>query len=276
VGDTPLLVAIGDLDGDGNPDLAVANANSDDVSVLLGAGDGSFATQARFGAGISPRSIAIGDLDGDGIPDLAVANGASNDVSVLLGAGDGTFTAQTLFGAGSAPRSVAIGDFDGNTSPDVAVANFSSQNVSIHINQTDVLPPGDFSLLSPNDGAIGLPLPAVLSSWPGGSGSAPVAWGVATGFSNTYAITIALDAALSNIIFQQTGLTELTINVPEGLLEFGTTYYWSVTATNQAGDTVSTPESFTFSTAVPADLNADGVVDGADLGLLLGAWGSAN
>ena len=78
-------MSIGDLDGDGAPDLAVANQSSDDVSVLLGAGDGTFAAEQRFGAGDGPFSVSIGDLDGDGVPDLAVANAFSDDVSVLLG-----------------------------------------------------------------------------------------------------------------------------------------------------------------------------------------------
>ena len=64
----PRSVAIGDLDGDGAPDLAVANFLSGDVSVLLGVGDGTFAAQQRFAAGSAPASVSIGDLDGDGAP----------------------------------------------------------------------------------------------------------------------------------------------------------------------------------------------------------------
>ena len=69
-GDEPTSVAIGDLDGDGDPDLAVANGDSDDISVLLNAGDGTFVTDVTYGAGDYPRSVAIGDLDGDGDHDL--------------------------------------------------------------------------------------------------------------------------------------------------------------------------------------------------------------
>ena len=123
-GDTPLSVSIGDLDGDGAPDLAVANNDSDDVSVLLGAGDGTFAASSASPRGPSRRPLSIGDLDGDGAPDLAVANGGSDDVSVLLGAGDGTFAAQQRFAAGDGPSSVSIGDLDGDGAPDLAVANF--------------------------------------------------------------------------------------------------------------------------------------------------------
>ena len=87
-------MAIGDLNGDGRPDLAAANYAANTVSVLLGNGDGTFGAKTDFATGTSPRSVAIGDLNGDGKPDLAVANSGSNTVSVLLGNGDGTFGTQ--------------------------------------------------------------------------------------------------------------------------------------------------------------------------------------
>src|SRR5438270_8257429 len=82
----PQSVAVGDLNRDGAPDLVVANENTDDVSVLLGAGDGTFGTAVNYAAHNAPVAVAIGDLNGDGKPDLAVGNtGVSNDVSILLG-----------------------------------------------------------------------------------------------------------------------------------------------------------------------------------------------
>ncbi len=86
-GDRPYSVAIGDLNGDGDPDLAVANRESDNVSVLLGNGDGSFQSAVNYGAGDEPFSVAIGDLNGDGDPDLAVVNRESDNVSVLINTG---------------------------------------------------------------------------------------------------------------------------------------------------------------------------------------------
>ena len=93
-----------DFNGDGKPDLAVANHNvSNDVSVLLGNGDGTFQTAQNFAAGLTPSSVAVGDLNGDGKPDLAVANNSrdSGTVSVLLGNGDGTFQAAQNFAVGA-------------------------------------------------------------------------------------------------------------------------------------------------------------------------------
>jgi len=75
---------VGDFNVDGLPDLAVANSGSNNVSVLLGNGDGSFQAVQNFEAESRPFSIAVGDFNGDGLPDLAVANGLSNNVSVLI------------------------------------------------------------------------------------------------------------------------------------------------------------------------------------------------
>jgi len=77
-------VAVGDLNGDGKLDLAVANENSENVSVLLGNGSGGFGVATNFAAGNAPFSVAVGDLNGDGKLDLAVANAGFNEVSVLL------------------------------------------------------------------------------------------------------------------------------------------------------------------------------------------------
>jgi hypothetical protein len=62
----------------------VPNGISQDVSVLLGNGDGSFQAAQNFGAGSFPVSVAVDDFNGDGLPDLAVANDSSNNVSVLI------------------------------------------------------------------------------------------------------------------------------------------------------------------------------------------------
>src|SRR5258707_853361 len=127
----PQSVAMGDFNGDGVPDLATANWGSNDVSVFLGNGDGSFQTARGFGADTSPSSVALGDFNGDGVPDLAVANNSSNDVSVLLGNGDGSFQPARNFGAGSGPNFVAVGNFNGDAVLDLIVANHSNSDVSV-------------------------------------------------------------------------------------------------------------------------------------------------
>ena len=138
-GNLPISVAIGDLNGDGRPDLVVANTHSNSVSALLGNGNGTFSAQTQFGTGSAPNAVAIGDLNGDGRPDLAVANLGSNSVSVLLGHGDGSFGTQVQYATGNEPISVAIGDLNGDGQPDLAVANasFTSNSVSVLLGHGD-------------------------------------------------------------------------------------------------------------------------------------------
>ncbi len=135
VGASPYSVAVGDFNGDGNPDLAVANVNSNNVTVLLGNGSGGFtpAPGNPFAAGTLPRSVVVGDFNGDGIQDLATANRTSNNVTVLLGNGSGGFTAApgSPFATGNVPDSVVVGDFNGDGIQDLATANFGSGNVTV-------------------------------------------------------------------------------------------------------------------------------------------------
>ncbi|MGQ0620777.1 MAG: FG-GAP-like repeat-containing protein [Panacagrimonas sp.] len=143
-GSGPISVAVGDFNGDGRPDLAVANANANNVSVLLnttvvGESSVSFTTAANFGAGTLPSSVTAGDLNGDGRPDLAVTNQTSGNVSVLLnttvpGASSADFATAANFGVGPGPRSVAVGDLNGDGRPDLTVANFTGSTFSVLLN----------------------------------------------------------------------------------------------------------------------------------------------
>ncbi len=136
----PTFAAIGDLDGDGQTDLAVTNQISGSVSVLRNtstAGVISYATKMDFSTGSFPQSVAIGDLDGDGKADLAVANSTSNTVSVFRNTstvGAISYAAKMDFGTGTGPFSVAIGDLDGDGRADLVVTNSNSNNVSVFRN----------------------------------------------------------------------------------------------------------------------------------------------
>lgn len=136
----PVSVAIGDLNGDGKPDLATANNGEgvNTVSVLLNQRDGSFQPKVDYRTGPSPQSVAIGDVNGDGKPDLATANWTDevNTVSVLWNRGDGSFEPKRDYRTDGGPDSVAIGDLSGDGKPDLATANFGS-SVSVLLNQGD-------------------------------------------------------------------------------------------------------------------------------------------
>jgi hypothetical protein len=130
-GDTPEGVVVGDLNADGDPDLAVPNGAPGTVSVLRGQAGGGFGGPTPYPAGGSPNSIATDDFNADGDPDLVVTHYASGTLSVLLGAAGGGFRAPTSYAAGSYPASVVADDFSGDGDPDLAIVNVHSQSVSV-------------------------------------------------------------------------------------------------------------------------------------------------
>ena len=133
-GTNPVSVAVGDFNGDGKADVAVANAGSGDITVLLGNGSGGFtaASSSPLAVGAQLSSVKVGDFNGDGYADLIVADPLTNSVTVLLGDGRGRFMAPGGPSAvGNSPASLVVGDFNGDGIPDVAVANENSNSVTI-------------------------------------------------------------------------------------------------------------------------------------------------
>jgi hypothetical protein len=154
VGSAPTTVTNVDFDNDGNMDLAAQNSSSNNVSVLLGDGDGDFqkAPNSPFAVGSTPSSVISADFNGDGKADLAVTNQNSRSVSVLLGDGTGDFQKApnspfTVGGASWAqPSSVisahynddnADGKVDSTDFVDLAVANLESHDVSVLLGNGD-------------------------------------------------------------------------------------------------------------------------------------------
>src|SRR6266566_4059448 len=132
VGNGPAGVAVGDFNGDGKPDLAVANLNDNTLSILLGNGDGTFqAPQTFAGVGTKPYFVAVGDFNRDGKPDLVITNHLGNTVTVLLGNGDGTFQPAQTFLVDSDPVYATVGDFNGDGVQDLAVANLHALTISV-------------------------------------------------------------------------------------------------------------------------------------------------
>jgi hypothetical protein len=149
VGKMPLWVAVGDFNNDGKQDMAVANSSDSTVTILLGAGNGTFTTNASAippGANTAaPYNLAVGDFNGDGKLDLAVPSYA-NTMTILLGKGDGTFSLAPGAITGLSPSDVAAGDFNKDGKLDLAVTNSSDNTVTILIGNGD----GTFT---PNAGA---------------------------------------------------------------------------------------------------------------------------
>src|SRR5437762_1688878 len=136
-GAAPQSVALGDFNGDGKQDLAVANQTDGTVSILLGKPDATFSAQVDLVAGASPVHVLTGDFNGDGRLDLAVVNNGSNSVSILLGNGDGTFHASADYGAGAAPVWASTGGFNGDGKLDLAVASSADNTVSVLLGNGD-------------------------------------------------------------------------------------------------------------------------------------------
>jgi hypothetical protein len=129
---SPNAVKLADLNGDGLPDLIVANGGGNDVLVYPGLPGGGFGPAQTFSTGTNPVGITVADLNGDGIPDLVVANEGSNDITILYGQGRGaswTLTPGPRLAAGEGPVATVVNDADHDDVPDIFVANSGSNNV---------------------------------------------------------------------------------------------------------------------------------------------------
>lgn len=122
-------VAIGDLDGDGKPDLAIVNSSAGTVSILRNTstvGTLSFANRLTFSVGSQPFTLAIGDIDGDRKLDIVTGNAQSGTISVLRNngtSGNISFVAKADFEAGSFPFGTTLGDIDGDGKLDALVVD---------------------------------------------------------------------------------------------------------------------------------------------------------
>jgi FG-GAP-like repeat/FG-GAP repeat len=134
----PSALAVGDFNGDGNTDIAVANYSGSAVSILLGDGHGGFTTAPSSPAvGGNPDSIAVGDLNGDGKLDLVVTCSGSTNVSVLLGNGDGSFTPAASPVVGSEPQNVWLQDLNRDGKLDLVVGTSFAPSVNILLGRGD-------------------------------------------------------------------------------------------------------------------------------------------
>ncbi|WP_201985876.1 FG-GAP-like repeat-containing protein [Hymenobacter rubidus] len=167
----PTGVALGDVNGDGRPDIITGNQSSNTVGVMLNSATspGSFLPATSYpSGGTAPNIVALGDLNGDGRTDIAVGNTGSSAVGVLLGsaATPGTFLPAATYPSGSSsPVGIAIGDVNADGKPDLVLGHNSGNTVSVLLNSAAV--PGTFGS------------PAVYNS--GGTGTVGISLGDVNG-----------------------------------------------------------------------------------------------
>ena len=267
VGSGPESVATGDFNGDGIPDLAVANNAANTITILLGKGDGTFTTAASLQTGSGPYALAVGDFNRDGHLDLAVTLSNNNSVNVFLGNGDGTFTAANSSSqTGPQPLGVAVGDYNGDGLLDLAVVNGSSATLTVLLGNGD----GTFTAasLSPQ---VGSSPNSIVKGDFNGDGIQDLA--VANLYSNTVTILLgAGDGSFGSIGTFATGSYPTSIAIgdlnADGKLDLAISSEYSTSVTvllgngdgtfTAAASPVTAGEGFAIAVA---DLNGDGKAD---------------
>lgn len=137
----PYSVSAGDLDGDGKPDMVVANTGANSISIFLNTstkGNVSFAPRIDLVTGKSPHRICIADISGDGKPEILVTNYDDGSVSIFRNnsvSGSISFSPKTDIATGPNPESLAVGDLDGNGTADLVVTNSGGTSINIFTNK---------------------------------------------------------------------------------------------------------------------------------------------
>jgi alpha-tubulin suppressor-like RCC1 family protein len=128
-GGQPYGITTGRFNNDDNLDIVSINSNENILSVLLGNGNGTFASRTTSSSIAAGTWVDTGRFNNDTYDDLAIT--CSSGIAVQLANGDGTFAAPVLYGAGTSPNTVVVADFNNDTNLDLAVTNNDSDNVSI-------------------------------------------------------------------------------------------------------------------------------------------------
>ncbi|MGB6305729.1 MAG: FG-GAP-like repeat-containing protein, partial [Acidobacteriaceae bacterium] len=131
VGNQPYQVAIGDINHDGYPDLAVTNYGANTVSILMGSKTGTFTVSpTTLPTCANPYGVAIGDFAHNGFPSIAVTCYSAAELEVFPNNGNGTFGTPFITATNSNPASLVVGDFNRDGKLDIVVGNTIANNIS--------------------------------------------------------------------------------------------------------------------------------------------------
>jgi hypothetical protein len=108
------IAAVADVNRDGRPDVITTRSFPNTLSVLLGAGDGTFPVRHDYSTTSFTTAVTVGDWNGDGNPDLAVADRDTKSAGVLIGRGNGTFLSEITYPGGGFAYSITHGDVNGD------------------------------------------------------------------------------------------------------------------------------------------------------------------
>src|SRR5262249_7212236 len=186
----PVAVAVGNLLGGTETDLAVANSGADNVQIFPSVGGGFFNDQANaiktYAVGQAPSSLFLGDFNGLGLG-VATLNAGSNDGSLITGLNTGSPVRQTFATGGDSPTSGFAGDFTGNGFTDLVVGNNGDGHLALLLG-----------------GASGLSLSQTLTSAEAPNPTSLSFAGVSDGLLNFYVSTAGREAAM-NLAFDLSG-----------------------------------------------------------------------
>jgi len=273
VGTWPYSVCSADFNGDGKTDLATSNYSTNNISVLLGTGTGSFGSATNFIAGTGPYSVTSADFNGDAKADLAVANRVDSSISVLLGTGTGSFGAATSYTLNyfSMPSSIISADFNGDGKADLVTANVGTHDISVllgtgtgsfgtaanysvcanptSVNSADFNGDGkaDLAVTNSSTGSGSAGGVLILLGTGTGNFSAPTVFTLGLGASSVISADFNRDAKVDLAVVDANGSDTVWVLLGTGTGNF------SIAATHTVG---TNPQS-----VISADFNGDGKLD---------------